>query len=245
MIPFFRKIRKKLAKENKFVQYSRYAIGEIILVVIGILIALQVNNWNETKKDLRKEKQILKSLHQEFKLNNVLLDSTITGIDKMRSACIELMEITQQGELRGSPQKMDSLIYWALEYAPFNPSDNTYTEILNTGKIELIRNDKLRNALFEYYREVGNNKYSYDIFVKWVEEAILPYLSDHIALKNIDIYGTVGWEEKSRFNDGIESLINSRKFENIIDNNVYHLTLLRKQYVNLKRINTVIIEQTF
>ncbi len=50
MIPLFRKIRKKMADDNKPMKYARYAIGEIILVVIGILIALQINNWNEERK---------------------------------------------------------------------------------------------------------------------------------------------------------------------------------------------------
>ena len=53
MIPFFRKIRKKLADNNQFLKYSRYAVGEILLVVIGILIALQVNNLNEQMKEQR------------------------------------------------------------------------------------------------------------------------------------------------------------------------------------------------
>ena len=51
MIPFFRKIRKKMADDNKPLKYARYAVGEIVLVVIGILIALQINNWNETILD--------------------------------------------------------------------------------------------------------------------------------------------------------------------------------------------------
>ena len=50
MIPFFRKIRKKMEDDNKLMKYMRYAIGEIALVVIGILIALQINNWNEGRK---------------------------------------------------------------------------------------------------------------------------------------------------------------------------------------------------
>jgi hypothetical protein len=50
VIPFFRKIRKKMADDNRPIQYIRYAIGEIALVVIGILIALQINNWNEERK---------------------------------------------------------------------------------------------------------------------------------------------------------------------------------------------------
>ena len=59
MIPFFRKIRKQMADDNKPMKYARYAIGEIALVVIGILIALAINNWNESRK--LKEKGRLKN----------------------------------------------------------------------------------------------------------------------------------------------------------------------------------------
>ena len=69
MIKFFRKIRYNLMSENKTAKYFKYAIGEIILVVIGILIALQINNWNEKQKDIEKEQQILLSLREEFKQN--------------------------------------------------------------------------------------------------------------------------------------------------------------------------------
>jgi len=58
MIGFFRKTRKKLADNNKPLIYARYAVGEILLVVIGILIALQVNNWNEAKKNCNKRKKL-------------------------------------------------------------------------------------------------------------------------------------------------------------------------------------------
>ena len=62
MIGFFRKIRRKLADQNKFIQYSRYAIGEIVLVMVGILLALQVNNWNEGRKLIKVERKDRKSV---------------------------------------------------------------------------------------------------------------------------------------------------------------------------------------
>ena len=71
MLKFFRRIRRKLADDNKPIKYFRYAIGEIVLVVIGILIALQVNNWNQKRIDRNKETIILKELHEEFKKNKV------------------------------------------------------------------------------------------------------------------------------------------------------------------------------
>ena len=68
MINFFRKIRKKLADDNQFFKYWRYAIGEIVLVVIGILIALQINTWNEERKIKIEEQKILKDLKIFYKL---------------------------------------------------------------------------------------------------------------------------------------------------------------------------------
>ena len=69
MIPFYRKIRKKMADDNKPLKYMRYAIGEIVLVVIGILIALSINNWNEKRKDSASELSALIDLKQEFSKN--------------------------------------------------------------------------------------------------------------------------------------------------------------------------------
>ena len=64
---FFNRIRKQLAKDNKFFQYSRYAIGEIVLVVFGILIALQINNWNEHRKETELYHSYLLRLKEDFR----------------------------------------------------------------------------------------------------------------------------------------------------------------------------------
>lgn len=79
MIVFFRRFRKRLAAENKPIQYLRYAIGEIVLVVIGILIALQIHNWNETKTLTKKEITILKEIKKN--LQNDLENQLIPGAD--------------------------------------------------------------------------------------------------------------------------------------------------------------------
>ena len=70
MLKFFRKIRQNMIKENKVNKYLLYAIGEIALVVIGILIALQINNWNEERKGIIKEYAVLNNLIQDLKLDS-------------------------------------------------------------------------------------------------------------------------------------------------------------------------------
>lgn len=69
MIPFFRQIRQGLLTDNKFSKYLLYAVGEIVLVVIGILIALQINNWNEWRKDREKEREVLYELKENLERN--------------------------------------------------------------------------------------------------------------------------------------------------------------------------------
>ena len=78
MIPFFRKIRKKLADDNKPLKYARYAIGEIVLVVIGILIALQVNIYNEKRKKRIEEKDILITLKTGLNLSLMNNDANMS-----------------------------------------------------------------------------------------------------------------------------------------------------------------------
>ena len=78
MIKFFRRIRQQLLTENKFSKYMLYAIGEIVLVVIGILIALQLNNWNSNRIQKQKESLLLNALNEEFKSNKMQLDSVLT-----------------------------------------------------------------------------------------------------------------------------------------------------------------------
>ena len=95
MINFFRKTRKKLADDNKLLKYSRYAIGEILLVVIGILIALSINNWNEWRKDRMIEKSILFEFEDNLERNIALIDiaaAEINEINKRTKIMIDIIE---------------------------------------------------------------------------------------------------------------------------------------------------------
>ena len=91
MIKFFRKIRQNLLSEGKTGKYLKYALGEIILVVIGILIALQINNWNELRKDGIKEQVILKQLQEDYRANLSQLEQKIDIREKMITSGLRLL----------------------------------------------------------------------------------------------------------------------------------------------------------
>ena len=110
MINLFRKTRKKMAVDNKPMKYLRYAIGEIVLVVIGILIALYINNWNEDRKDLKKERRILANINSEFKRNYSLLKKHKNQYKEVRNVTNMLMSIIGQSESELLAYNLDSLM---------------------------------------------------------------------------------------------------------------------------------------
>lgn len=99
MIKFFRHIRKQLLSENKTGKYLKYALGEIILVVIGILIALQINNWNENRKSKRVADEIYRNLQ-----TSLIQDSTeVRRIIKLNTKSLEVQKTLILDEVNKSP----------------------------------------------------------------------------------------------------------------------------------------------
>ena len=105
MIKFFRKIRQNLIMENKTSKYIKYAIGEIVLVMIGILLALQVNNWNEQRKLNNEEQHLLEDLHSEFNVNLENLKTNMLINQNNQKATIDLLDMIQQKEMKENTNK--------------------------------------------------------------------------------------------------------------------------------------------
>jgi hypothetical protein len=148
MIKFFRKIRQKMLTENKFSKYLLYAIGEIVLVVIGILIALQINNWNETRKIKKVEKEILNVLLED--LNSAKKYSNQYIINE-QSYLDVIEKILHNDSLKAILKSNDKTIeYFNKSFWDFEikiPVINTYSDLKNAGKIAIIQNDSIRNRL--------------------------------------------------------------------------------------------------
>ena len=166
MIPFFRKIRKKMADDNRPLKYMRYAVGEIVLVVIGILIALQINNWNEARKDKIIEQKVLKTLRSDFKSNKAQLKDNIDETEKMVSDISQLFELFRMTQSELSLIPKDSIKTDIKGYSTFNPSDGALTSLLLSGELNIITNDSLKNKLTNWPNLVNDAKEDENILVE-------------------------------------------------------------------------------
>ncbi|MEM1339674.1 MAG: DUF6090 family protein [Bacteroidota bacterium] len=166
MIKFFRKIRQRLLSENKFSKYLVYAIGEIILVVIGILIALQINNWNQNEQLRNTELKTLKSLHESIKINLVELNHILNAQIQRNKSLQEVLFV----DLSNRPLVyLDSLITDNIENYTFDPSTGIYNSIINSGKIEIITNDSLKNRISKLYDSVTDYQESEDEITEYTK----------------------------------------------------------------------------
>ena len=154
MIKFFRKIRQNLLSEGKTGKYFKYAIGEIILVVIGILIALQINNWNENRKNKIAEADYYCRILDDFELNEKLIDeSSKLATDKIR-LCKELIL-----DLNNTPNDRSDILnkfVVAIRQDVFVPSTIAFEDITSSGQLKLLTDLKLKNRLIQHSTFLDN-----------------------------------------------------------------------------------------
>ena len=168
MINFFRRIRKQLADDNKPLKYMRYAIGEIVLVVVGILIALSINNWNEDQK-----KQKLKVLYRNSLVNDLSSDTLLLGrLIKVNYKSLNTLD-TQTNRFIGPDTPIDTLIKIARdEFDPdintrFKYNRNTINTLIASGNIDLFTiefNEMLMALILLQDIERENAKWFSDVY---------------------------------------------------------------------------------
>ena len=219
MISFFRKIRTALLAEGKTGKYLKYAIGEILLVMIGILLALQVNNWNEYRKARTEEDKILREIRR-----NLVID--ISALDRVMNRSLYqgkkyeklLYLIKQDSFLKGNA--LDTLFGSVLEYYQFDLNITPFQEVDSKG-INIVSNDSLRLKIINVY-EVSNRRLEHiNNSEKTIStEVIRPYYFHNF--NNIDFLSQLA---KPRH---IEELIKDDYFVNILE---YRLTIKNRNQI--------------
>lgn len=153
MIKFFRKIRQNLLSEGKTGKYFKYAIGEIVLVMIGILLALQVNNWNQRLKNEELSKLYYSDFISEVSSDISTLNSRIVWNEKiMQNVSSIITTLATKNELSESElalfyEQSGSLT----RESYFIPETSTFRQLESNGNGNLIKDKELRDNLYQYY----------------------------------------------------------------------------------------------
>ncbi len=179
MIKFFRKIRYNLMEKGKPSRYFKYAIGEIVLVVIGILIALQINNWNEYRKERTVEIKILKEIYENLSVDRTNLQLKIDETQSFNLASLKVLE-----HLENKTPLNDSLHFYYSRlnaYGTFRAVTAGYENLKSKG-VDLIQNDSLRSSILQLY------DYEYFHFVEDIVYAISTFRFTKSAYFNERIY---------------------------------------------------------
>ena len=218
MINFFRKIRKQLANENKFQKYFRYAFGEVALIMIGIFMALQLNNWNENRKQEAQFKVTLEQLYNTIKFDSETFKGQMGMFQDQAKNIDTLLIYTDSIPSKWLPY----VLYGILQEHPFYKSESLYhAQNLNYNPKNLEQN-AIAKEILNYINIISTDEYKKD-------EAI------NIQVKNIDIaYPKVDIE-----NPNTGWVTTDSTYYNSLDiNNAYNLVRSHKFRASLKTLRT-------
>jgi hypothetical protein len=156
-------------EQNKTAKYFKYAIGEIILVVIGILIALQINNWNEDRKSVIQEalylKRLLVEISEDITTFNAEIIRITKGVETIKTFSDALKKSGSYDSLL--VQTANAYFQTGSIYPNFSSSTSTFDDLSSTGNLKVIRNINLRDSLVKLYAKHEEVKERMRVSTEW------------------------------------------------------------------------------
>ena len=191
MIKFFRHIRHSLIQQNKMGKYFKYAVGEILLVVIGILIALQINNWNQRRLNHNKETSYLKEIKASLEADAIKI-SEVEDFNITKDSIVKHLMRMFEADLTNDERFVIIETYATpfTSYEFFKPNATTWNNFISAENINLIENKALRTKLMEYYGFDYNGSVQERIKImnrKVIDENFPKFFTKEYTLKNLNI----------------------------------------------------------
>jgi len=228
----FRKIRKKVFSENKYTKYFLYALGEIMLIVIGILIALQLDNYNSNLNRNQSEVTALENLKVDFEHNHDLIEKDIEQVDLSRTSCLQILQYT--GKNYSDDFEIDSILQYTPNSPTYFPKNGFLLDLMNSGNLGLIKNDLLRKNLSSWLPILENLKNQERICDKY-DHVLSDFISKHGNWRNSDNVSSYSFIRQlnlpeSGFDNSNSQLLRFVEFENLIENQlIFRMLLLERQ----------------
>ncbi|MFN1835245.1 DUF6090 family protein [Balneola sp. MJW-20] len=244
MITLFRRIRQKLIDSGSVTKYLLYATGEILLVVVGILIALQVNNWNEQRQLAAERATILENLNIEFSENLIELKISMNRMDTLKTGLAELLSVMHDQPDTLSADEFEILLEKTFFTPFYSPSSFVLEELKNSGGLTRINNEQLESLLFDWERHNASLMIREDGFRQYASQYI-EFLTENGSVRNLDVIsGTISSLRKSTITKNSLELLKNPVFENRAENFYYLAHLVYNEYAETVRKADKIISLT-
>lgn len=245
MTRFFRKFRLENAEKGRFRKYALYALGEILLIVIGILIALQINRWNENRNSDKAQHLLYENLLADFS-NRLIELETLQKYRRMGSnATHEINTWITKGELPHNPKLLDSLLV-TLDYTYiFNDEFRTLDMLFNTGIINEIENEALKKDLLNWPVILQETQERTTMLYENVEK-LFDTMAEHLAYRRLynqmDLGIPVLRFSRSQHPNQYNELLTNRRFENLLAERAILLNLAVLEHDELIESTKDIVE---
>jgi len=206
-----------MLSQNKFTNYIIYAIGEIVLVVIGILIALQINNANEYRKDRSAEAVYLKELLEDFQLNLQNSHEVISRIEEILPRLTTLLEQSSIIEPRISVDSLNNNFKVLHAMPAYISTDRAYNNLIGSGEFRLIMDSELKTAIADYYKSLDLIKLVQATHEMELVNSFQPYVIDFMDFQAVPVIRVPDKELPPPLEvNRILGVIKDRRFRNII-----------------------------
>jgi len=217
MIKIFRNIRKQFIREGKTGSYVKYALGEIALVVIGILIALQINNWNERNTANNINKIYLTSLIDEIVSNTQLLKGSLKETqESMKISNYYLTIFNQKDISKVQDSSITNMIDRLGNILSFSPTQSTIDDLLNSGTLKALEDQQLKKQILEVKFVYDGYKQLSMAYEKTLNTYFIPYLVKNANMtKTTDALSFLKIP-KIAINSSKEAFLNNKEFNNIL-----------------------------
>jgi hypothetical protein len=236
MIKFFRKIRFKFIDAGKTAQYLKYAIGEVALVMIGILLALSINNWNTQRIQNINGLKLSHRLLEETKRNSVSVLTEIEKVNHVMSSALGILHLMTEDYSNVDEHLVDSLVYKLYSGASFEFNSAVLDEALSTGEVSNFKDDSVKNLVYSLPTIIDAIRVDEADLEKLSSTFFTEFLYDNYSLRQMDYKFSDSniklGKSKLRKLDN-RKILESHLFENLVDDMYYKCHEIRGLYTNL------------
>ena len=210
---------RRVIEHVKAQNWTAVAI-DFVIVVVGVFIGIQVSNWNDARQEAASRQLVHQRLLQDFALIEQQTDQAVARMERVLSSLISLQKAVTRGSAEvGDAEQIKYALEWGYSYPSFNQRSGTYIELLSSGRLDLIEDEKIRIELSKYDQRVRQSRFN--------ETQINEFFSDNVSLVVFGRYHTFALPPRNDDSEFVRGQITSFDIDAMSADSDYRVNLDR------------------